>query len=225
MGGTVLSLLLGLRPNYGRGNGGNPSTGVFSAPDPMVGTVNPHLHQRFLDTHRQVWVNLLWESLLHSLGSLYAQGFVCALQKSVSPVLWMPCNQIPLASKVKFPKGSVPLPDSQVGNSVVGPRTFVIVRELLCYNHSPVFGSSAQGLPSGVNDDLLQEDLCHILCLPGLLHPEPLSLWQTTVDPYLHMRHSNTERQFWLSLLWGPCSQLNYFLFYYFGPGDQNSLL
>ena len=33
-------------------------------------------------------------------------GFVCALQESVSPVLWKFCNQIPLASKGKFPEGS-----------------------------------------------------------------------------------------------------------------------
>ena len=35
-----------------------------------------------------------------------AQGFVCALQESVSPVLWKFCNQIPLAFEVKFPGGS-----------------------------------------------------------------------------------------------------------------------
>ena len=35
-----------------------------------------------------------------------AQGFVCALLESLSPVLWKFCNQIPLASKVKFPGGS-----------------------------------------------------------------------------------------------------------------------
>ena len=34
----------------------------------------------------------------------------------------------------------------------------------------------------------------------GLLHPEPLPLKQATVDPYLHRRHSNTQRQVWLSL-------------------------
>ena len=27
---------------------------------------------------------------------------------------------------------------------------------------------------------------------PGLLHPEPLPLWQSTADLYLHRRHSNT---------------------------------
>ena len=35
-------------------------------------------------------------------GSWCAQGFVCALQESVSPVLCKFCNQIPLASKVNF---------------------------------------------------------------------------------------------------------------------------
>ena len=39
------------------------------------------------------------------------------------------------------------------------------------------------------------------LRLPGLLHPEPLPLWQSTADPYLHRRCSDTV----LSLsLWGP---------------------
>ena len=43
----------------------------------------------------------MW-SLLLSPGSWCAQGFVCALQESVSPVLWKFCNQILLAFKVKF---------------------------------------------------------------------------------------------------------------------------
>ena len=35
---------------------------------------------------------------------------------------------------------------------------------------------------------------------PGLLHAEPLTLRQATADLYLHRRHSNTQRQVWLSL-------------------------
>ena len=38
---------------------------------------------------------------------------------------------------------------------------------------------------------------------PGLLQPEPLSLWQATADTCLRRRHSNTQRQVWPSLLWG----------------------
>ena len=34
----------------------------------------------------------------------------------------------------------------------------------------------------------------------GLGNPEPLPLRQATADPYLHRRHSNTQRQVWLSL-------------------------
>ena len=30
---------------------------------------------------------------------------------------------------------------------------------------------------------------------PGLLLPEPLALRQATADPYLHRRHSDTQRQ------------------------------
>ena len=44
--------------------------------------------------------------LLLSSGSWCAQGFLCALQDSVSSVLWKFCNQIPLASKVKLPGDS-----------------------------------------------------------------------------------------------------------------------
>ena len=45
--------------------------------------------------------NLAWclvGTLLLSPGSWCTQGFACALQESVSPVLWRFCNQIPLAS-------------------------------------------------------------------------------------------------------------------------------
>ena len=37
---------------------------------------------------------------------------------------------------------------------------------------------------------------------PCLLHPEPLPLWQSTADPYLHRRHSNTVLSWSLWCLW-----------------------
>ena len=37
---------------------------------------------------------------------------------------------------------------------------------------------------------------------PGLQHPEPLPLQQSTADPYLHKRHSNTVLA---QFLWGLC--------------------
>ena len=49
-------------------------------------TTNPHLCLRLLDTHREVWVSLVVSPLL-SPGSWLTQGFVCALQESVSPFL------------------------------------------------------------------------------------------------------------------------------------------
>ena len=56
-------------------------------------------------------------TLLLSPGSWCAQGFVCALLESVSQVLWKLCNQIPLASKVKFSGDSQSLCQiSRLGN-------------------------------------------------------------------------------------------------------------
>ena len=87
------------------------------------------------------------------------------------------------------------MPDPQVGISVVVPRTFLTVQGFLWYNCSAVCGLSVQWLYAGVTGDFLQEGLCHRLCDPGLLHPEPLPLQQATIDLYLCRRHSNTQRQ------------------------------
>ena len=35
-------------------------TAALIVPDPAPGHCRPHLHQRLLDTHRQVWLSLLW---------------------------------------------------------------------------------------------------------------------------------------------------------------------
>ena len=78
-------------------------TAALSAPDPVAGHCQP---TPLLETpgHSQVSLGQsLVGSLLLSPGSWCAQDFVCALQESVSPVLWKLCNQIPLASEVKVP--------------------------------------------------------------------------------------------------------------------------
>ena len=85
------------------------------------------------------------------------------------------------------------MPDLQGGESVVGSRTFATMSELLWYNCSPVCGSFSQRFYGGANGDLLQEDLCHTLPLPGLLQSEHLTPWQATADLCLCRRHSNTQ--------------------------------
>ena len=125
-------------------------------------------------------------------------------------------NQIPLAFS-QIPWGFlVPLLDTQVGKTVLGPRTFATVRELLSYNCTLVCGSSAQRL-TGANGSLLQKNLCHMPRLPGLLQPEPPSPWRVTADSCLRRGHSNTERQVWLSLLWRS-------LLHSLGPGVHEVL-
>ena len=135
-------------------------------------------------------------SLLLSPGSWCTQDFVCALQGCFSPVLWKFCNEIPLAFKVKFP---------------VGPWSLCRIPGLGNLLWALEFCNSA--IPS-----LLQlfsslwvvcsVALCgvHTLHLPGLLQPEPLSLWQATAGLCLCRRHLNTQRQVWLSLCGVPGS-------------------
>ena len=119
----------------------------------------PWPHRRPFSTHASAWDS--W-TLIGKSGSVFCgitapfswilvcTRFCCALQESVSPVLWSFCNQIPLAFKVKFLWGfSVPLLDPQVGKSVVGLRIFTTVWELLQYNCSPVCGLSAGWLYGG----------------------------------------------------------------------------
>lgn len=55
------------------------------------------------------------------LGPSAPEGFLCALQESVFPVLWKFCNQIPLASKSHY-RGSQSFADPQAGKSAMGPR-------------------------------------------------------------------------------------------------------
>ena len=117
-------------------------TATLSAPNPVAGH---HWPTPPLETPGHSWASLgqslLWGSLLLSPGYWCAQGSVCALQESVSPVLY------------KF-----------------------------------------WGLYGGVNGAFLQEGLCHtqVCCIQS---PCPCR-----ADPYLHRRHSNTQRQVWLSL-------------------------
>ena len=102
--GCVPSLFFDLRPNYGRGNEDNGDLlrkvlcthchTALSVPNPAPGQCQPTPP---LETpgHSQASLGQsLAGSLLLSPGSWCAQGFVCALQESISPVLCKFCNQI-----------------------------------------------------------------------------------------------------------------------------------
>ena len=152
---------------------------------PWQVSVDPCLCPRLLDTHRQVWLSLLWGHCSFLLGpgahkvlfvpskSLFPQSCVSSVIKSHWP------------SRSNSLGFSVPFPDLQVRKSVAGPRTFITVRELLWDNCSPVCGLSARWFCGGA----------HTPCLPGLLQPEPLSPGQATADPCFCRRKSNTQMQ------------------------------
>ena len=148
--GCVSSLLFDLRPNYGGANEDNGNL-LQKVPCMNCHTQCPRPYSRPPLIHTSTgdsWTLMgksgsvsLVGSLLLSPGYWCAQGSVCALQESVSPVLY------------KF-----------------------------------------WGLYGGVNGAFLQEGLCHtqVCCIQS---PCPCR-----ADPYLHRRHSNTQRQVWLSL-------------------------
>ena len=134
------------------------------------------------DTHRQVWLSLLWGrcSFLLDPGmlkvlfvpskSLFPQSCGSSIIKSYWP------------SKSNFLVGSLSLFQIlRLWNLLVGPRTFVTQQELLWYNCPPVCGSPARRLYSGANVNLLQEEGSQ-LHLSGPLLPEPLGLQQATAD-------------------------------------------
>ena len=87
----VLSLLFDLRPNYSEGNEDNgdllQQALLHSVPPTLQqATADPRLRRRLLDTHRQVWVSLLWGRCSFLLGP-GVQGSACAFQESFhSPV-------------------------------------------------------------------------------------------------------------------------------------------
>ena len=137
-------------------------------------TVDPCLCWRLLDTHREVWLSLLWGHCSFLLDpGMHKVLFVPS--KSLFP--WS-CE----SSVIKFYSPSKsnslgilsPFAGSPDWESVVDPSTFATVWELLWYNCSAVCGESAWQVYGGANGDLVQEDLCHIPCLPGLLQPEPV---------------------------------------------------
>ena len=206
--------MFGRRPNYGRVNEGKGDlpqkdlcTHLYSVLlTPQQAAVKPHLHWRLLDTHRQIWLHLMWGHYSFHLASgahkvLFVPSISLFHQSCGSSVIKF--HWPPKSNSLGGGEGGgflVPLPDPQVGKSVVGPRTFLTVREFLWYNCSSVCGSSAWRLYGGANGNLLQESLCHMLHDPHLLQPEPLSSQQATADPCLCRRHSNIQRQIWLSL-------------------------
>ena len=94
--------LLRASPSFKR----HARTVVFSALDPTSGHCQPTTQLENPGHSQASLAQSLVVSLHLSSGFWYAQGFVCALQESISPVLWKICNQIPLAFEVKFPVGS-----------------------------------------------------------------------------------------------------------------------
>ena len=117
-----------------------PRTAAVSSPVTVAGHCWPTpLHKTL--KHSQVGLTQSPVGSLHlSPGSWCAQILFCVLQEFLFPLILQKFfNQIPLAFKVRFPRGfPVPWLDPQAGEPYLGPRTFITVWELLWYHCSPV---------------------------------------------------------------------------------------
>ena len=83
-GQTMVEVMKIMATSFKRCHAG-PAT--VSALTVQQATTNPRLQQRFLHTHRQVWVSLLWVTAPF-FWALVCTRFCCALRESDSPVLW-----------------------------------------------------------------------------------------------------------------------------------------
>ena len=109
-------------------------TAALSASNPAAGHCRPTPLPETPGHSQASLGQSLVGSLLLSPGSWCTQGFVSALQEYVS--------QSCVSSVIKThwsPKSNSlgvlsPLPDPQVGKSVVAPRTFLAVQEFILYN-------------------------------------------------------------------------------------------
>ena len=82
---------------YGTGNGNCLPGLLLPVPlTPRQATVNPHLRQRLPNTHRQVWLSLLWGHCSFLLGPGVHRVLLVPSKSLCFPVLWEFCNQIPL---------------------------------------------------------------------------------------------------------------------------------
>ena len=157
---------------------------------PRQATVNPCLHRRLSNTHRQEWLSHLWGPSSFFLSPGVHRFWFCPPGVLLSLVLWKLHNQILLTFKVRS------LEDSRSLCRI--PRLRSLFWGLEFSQHSENFfviivlhfvGHLPDSL-RGTNGDLLREDSCHTPHLPGLLLPEPLSLWQATADLCLLRKHS-----------------------------------
>ena len=104
------------------------------------------------------------------------------------------CQPMPLLETSVHSQAS--LGQSLVGSLLLSPGSWCTQGSVCALQESvPPVLSEFSGLYGGVNGDLLPKGLRHTqVCCPESFCP------CSTADLYLHRRHSNTQRQVWLSL-------------------------
>ena len=149
-------------------------TVIVSAPDPVPVHCRPTPLPETPKYTSASLLSLLWVSAPF-FWLLVRISFVCALQESLFPhCLGSSVIKSHWPSKSDCLGILSPFAGSPDWEVCCGAENFLSSTWSSWYNCSPVCELPMQRLYSGANSNLLQEDLCHMLPLPGLLLPEPL---------------------------------------------------
>ena len=134
-------------------------TATLSTPNPAAGHHDPRLCQRLLDTHRQVWVSLLWGPCSSLLGP-GAQGPVCALQESTSQSCANSGSSV--VGLMVTSKRAYAMPGSAAPRA---PAPWQSTADLYLHRRRSQFSLSLCGVPGS-------------WCTQGLLEPSERLLWE-----------------------------------------------
>ena len=170
---------------------------------PRQATVDPWLCWRPLDTHRQVWLSLLWGHCSFLLGPGAHKALFVPFSSLLPQSCGKFCNQISLT--FKFPGAS------QFLCWILRLGNLLWALELLqqCKNFFGIIvlqfvgrllSGSVVGLMVTSSKRIYATRSSSQVCYSQSSYP----LRQATADPCLLRRHWNTQRHVWLSLLWGP---------------------
>ena len=160
-------------------------------PTLLQANADPRLCWRLLDTHRHIWVSLLWGHCSFLLGP-GAHKILSVPSNCLFPQF---CGSSVIKSHWLSKSHSLGVPSpfarSPGWGICCGPFFGIIVLQIV----GCLLNGSIEALKVTSS-----KRLCHMPCLLGLLKPEPLSRGRPLLSP---ASAGDTQRQVWLSLFWG----------------------
>ena len=103
-----------------------------------------------------------------------------------------PCSRPPLTHPSARDSWTLTGKSGSVSCGVTAPFSWVLVHKVLFVPSRSLFPQSCVSSGGSMVGLMATSSNKGLMPYPGLLHPEPLPLWQATADPFLCRRHSDT---------------------------------